>query len=85
MNVNNHFPSSRLRRLRRTDSLRQLVSESRLTVNDLIYPMFVLPGNKHRESIDSMPGIERFSIDLLLTEVESLQGLGIQTFPRYAT
>lgn len=79
MNVNNHFPSNRLRRVRRTDSLRQLVSESRLTVNDLIYPMFVLPGTKQRELIDSMPGIERFSIDLLLTEVESLQNLGIQT------
>ena len=79
MNSNNYFPTSRLRRLRRTQSLRQLVCESKLTVDDLIYPMFVLPGEKQCQSIDSMPGIKRLSIDLLLAEVESLQSLGIRT------
>lgn len=79
MNPNSHFPSNRLRRLRRTNSLRQLVCESRLTADDLIYPMFVLPGVNQRESIASMPGIERLSIDLLLSEIDSLQSLGITT------
>lgn len=79
MNLHSNFPSSRLRRLRRTEGLRQLVCESRLTTNDLIYPMFVLPGTNQRETIPSMPGIERLSIDLLLIELDELQLLGINT------
>ena len=51
--------------------------ETTLTVDDLIYPMFVLEGSKQRETIKSMPGIERFSIDLLLKEAEELVALGI--------
>ena len=80
MNPNIQFSSTRLRRLRRSDALRQLVCESRLTANDLIYPMFVLPGTKQRQSIESMPDIERLSIDLLMTEIDSLQSLGVSTF-----
>lgn len=73
------FPSTRLRRLRRTAGLRNLVAESSLSVHDLIFPMFVLPGQRNRETIPSMPGIERLSIDLLLLEVEQLLSLGITT------
>ena len=61
MNLNTQFNATRMRRLRRSESLRQLVSESILTANDLIFPMFVLPGSNQRQQIDSMPGIERLS------------------------
>ncbi|MFT4924509.1 MAG: porphobilinogen synthase [Phenylobacterium sp.] len=71
------FPHARMRRMRKDDFSRRLMAESALTVNDLIYPMFVLEGNARRESIESMPGIERLSIDLLVQEAETLVALGI--------
>lgn len=79
MNFDAEFPSSRMRRLRRTAGLRNLVSESHLSTHDLIYPMFVLPGHRNRETIPSMPGIERLSVDLLLQEAEQLLALGVAT------
>ncbi|WP_100658082.1 porphobilinogen synthase [Alteromonas flava] len=79
MHSDSHFPAARMRRLRRTTSLRDLVSEHQLSTNDLIYPMFVLPGTNARETIDSMPGIERLSVDLLLRECEQLLSLGVKT------
>lgn len=75
--VNRQFPSSRLRRLRRDDFSRRLVREHRLSVDDLIYPVFVLEGQQQREAISSMPGIERLSIDLLVEEAAELVALGI--------
>ena len=75
--VHRQFPNSRLRRLRRDDFSRRLVRESRLSVDDLIYPVFVLEGSQQREPIASMPGIERLSIDLLLEEAAELVELGI--------
>ena len=71
------FPTTRLRRIRRDDFSRRLVRETQLSVNDLIYPMFVLEGNGHREAVASMPGVERLSIDLLLEEAAELVELGI--------
>lgn len=71
------YPLTRMRRLRATQFARDLVSENRLTVKDLIYPMFVLDGEQRREAIESMPGIERLSIDLLVEEVNELHRLGI--------
>lgn len=71
------YPLTRMRRLRATTFARDLVSENRLSVKDLIYPMFVLDGEQRRESIESMPGIERLSIDLLVAEVLELHRLGI--------
>ena len=71
------FPNTRMRRNRANDFSRRLVQENSLSVNDLIYPMFVLEGTNRRESIDSMPGIERLSIDLLLKEAKQLVELGI--------
>ncbi|MBA3987646.1 MAG: porphobilinogen synthase [Idiomarina sp.] len=77
MTVYSGFPHRRLRRLRAHDFSRRLVSEHQLTVNDLIYPMFVLPGEGQREAVKSMPGVERLSIDLLLKEAAELVALGI--------
>ncbi|MEX1220734.1 MAG: porphobilinogen synthase [Idiomarina sp.] len=71
------FPYRRLRRLRAHDFSRRLVAENQLTVNDLIYPMFVLDGENQRESVASMPGVERLSIDLLVQECAELVALGI--------
>jgi len=71
------FPGRRLRRLRRHDFSRRLVAENQLSVNDLIYPMFVLEGENQREQVSSMPGVERVSIDLLLQECAELVRLGI--------
>lgn len=71
------FPWVRKRRMRRDDFSRRLMRENILTANDLIYPMFVLEGEGQREAVASMPGIERFSIDLLLKEAEELVALGI--------
>ena len=67
----------RPRRLRQTQSLRDLVEETDLKVSKLIQPLFVIEGESVREPVASMPGIERFSIDLLIKECESLMKLGI--------
>ncbi len=71
------YPQTRLRRLRAKDFSRRLVRETQLSTNDLIYPMFVLPGSKQRQAVVSMPGIDRLSIDLLLQEAETLAELGV--------
>ena len=71
------FPYTRMRRMRRDNFSRRLMAENQLTVNDLIYPVFVLEGKNRREAIESMPGIERLSIDLLLVEAKELVELGI--------
>ncbi|WP_296592811.1 porphobilinogen synthase [Methylophaga sp.] len=71
------FPQQRPRRLRKDDFSRRLVREHQLTVNDLIYPCFVLEGKNQREKVTSMPGVERLSIDLLLQEAEIIHKLGI--------
>ncbi|WP_413400969.1 porphobilinogen synthase [Pseudoalteromonas sp. KJ71-7] len=71
------FPYTRMRRMRRNDFSRRLMAENQLSVNDLIYPVFVLEGKNRRESIESMPGIERLSIDLLLEEAKELVDLGV--------
>jgi porphobilinogen synthase len=72
-----NFPDTRMRRMRYNEFSRRLMRENRLTVDDLIYPMFVIAGVNQRESIASMPGVERLSLDLLLKEAEELQSLGI--------
>ena len=71
------FPSIRLRRTRRSASLRALIAETSLAPSDLIYPVFVLDGEGRTEAVESMPGIERKSIDGLLTEAAQAWGLGI--------
>lgn len=76
-NTFGQYPARRLRRMRSDDFSRRLMSENQLTVNDLIYPVFVLEGENQRESITSMPGVERKSIDLVLEEAQELVDLGI--------
>ena len=78
----------RPRRLRRTPSLRSLVRETQLTVNDLIYPVFVMEGENQQEEIPSMPVIYRYTLDLLLKEIADAANLGIKAialFPLIAT
>lgn len=76
-NAFGQYPARRMRRMRKDDFSRRLMSEHQLTVNDLIYPVFVLEGENQRETIPSMPGVERKSIDLLLEEAKELVELGI--------
>ncbi len=71
------FPSTRLRRTRRSAALRRLVAETGLGPADLIYPVFVLDGDGRREPVESMPGIYRQSMDGLLKEAAEAQSLGI--------
>ena len=66
-----------MRRMRRNDFSRRLMRENLLSTDDLIYPMFVIEGNNKRETIDSMPGVERVSIDQLLIEANECFTLGI--------
>ncbi|MGE0351122.1 porphobilinogen synthase [Hydrogenophaga sp.] len=71
------YPLNRPRRLRRDAFTRDLVREHRLSVADLIYPVFVLDGLGRREAVGSMPGVERLSLDLLLPVAEDCVALGI--------
>ncbi len=71
------FPQRRLRRMRRDDFSRRLMRETVLTADDLIYPVFVLEGSGKRETIASMPGVERISLDELLKEAAELVALGV--------
>ena len=71
------YPLGRPRRLRRDPFTRNLVRENSVTPHDLIYPVFVVDGKQHRESIGSMPGVERLSLDLLLPVAEECVRLGI--------
>ncbi|CAI2435799.1 MULTISPECIES: porphobilinogen synthase [Serratia] len=71
------FPGRRMRRVRRHDFSRRLVAENQLTVNDLIYPVFVMEGSNRQEAVASMPGVSRMSIDLLIKEAEAIAKLGV--------
>lgn len=75
--ANRLFPATRLRRNRRDVFTRRLVRENTLTVDDLILPVFVLDGENRRESVASMPGVERLSVDLLLEAAAEWVELGI--------
>ena len=71
------YPLTRMRRNRRADFSRRLVRETHLSVDDLIYPMFVVEGTALREPVPSMPGIERLSVDRLVEEAQAAATLGI--------
>ncbi len=75
--IERQFPITRMRRMRADDFSRRLMRENVLTVNDLIYPMFVIEGFNKREPVRSMPGVERLSIDLLVAQAEELVALGV--------
>ena len=74
------FPATRLRRLRENHILRNMVSETVLSLNDFIYPFFVIEGKKRKEAIASMPGICRYSDDLVAEEIKKLKDRGIRAF-----
>jgi porphobilinogen synthase len=71
------FPYTRLRRNRRDDWSRRVISENKLSVDDLIWPVFVLDGSGVRQDVASMPGVARYSIDLLVDECRRAVDLGI--------
>jgi porphobilinogen synthase len=72
-----NFPATRLRRMRRTEALRSLVRETRLTPSALINPVFLCPGEGVRKPISSMPGVFNLSIDKALEEAEACAALGL--------
>ena len=71
------FPASRMRRNRTNDAVRRMVAENKLSVDDFIWPVFVLEGDGQREAVASMPGVERLSVDLLAEAAKEAFGLGI--------
>ena len=71
------FPTTRLRRLRRTAELRNLVSETRLTPDAFVYPMFVCPGEGVRKAVRSMPGVFNLSVDEAVKEAREVHSLGV--------
>ena len=71
------YPATRPRRLRRTERIRDMVRETRLSPEDFIYPMFVIPGKNKNQPIKSMPGISRFSADLAAKEAKAVFAEGI--------
>jgi len=72
-----NYPELRMRRLRRTPTLRRMARETRLSVDNLVAPLFVVPGKGVRQPIASMPGVERLSADLLVEEARKLHVLGV--------
>ena len=72
-----HYPRTRMRRNRSHDFVRRLVAENKLSTDDLIYPIFVVEGEDQRIPVESMPKIERLSLDLLRSELKTIHGLGI--------
>ena len=77
MTLHAPFPAGRPRRLRRDSFTRNLVREHRLSAHDLIYPVFVQEGEKRRDAVPSMPGVERLSLDTLLPVAEECVELGV--------
>ncbi len=77
MKILGNFPHRRMRRNRRDEFSRRLMCENRLTTDDLIYPVFVIDGNRRTEPVGSMPGIRRYTIDKLLPHAEQCVALGI--------
>ncbi|XKM13020.1 porphobilinogen synthase [Orbaceae bacterium ac157xtp] len=77
MILTSQFPERRMRRLRAHDFSRRLVAENQVTVNDLIYPVFIVEGKNQIQPVTSMPNVNRMSIDMLLKEAEHIAKLGI--------
>jgi porphobilinogen synthase len=72
-----NFPVKRLRRLRYNPALRNMIRETSLTRNDLIYPLFVVPGQKVKKEVRSMPGVFQMSVDVVAEECKEIENLGI--------
>lgn len=72
-----NFPAYRPRRFRRTENLRRMVRETVLTVDQLVYPLFVIPGKDRKNPVPSMPDVYQFSVDRLIAEVATVVGLNL--------
>ena len=72
-----YFPDTRMRRLRKNENLRRLTRETKLSVDDLVFPLFVVPGKGVKNDISAMPGISQLSVDLLVKECKEVEKLGI--------
>ena len=77
MSIDRNFPSTRLRRLRKSANLRAMLAETQLTVSDLIQPIFIKENLSGREAIETMPGIDRLGLDIVNEEIQILQNLKI--------
>ena len=77
MSMGSGFPGVRMRRLRRSENLRRMVRETRLSRDDLILPLFVVEGSGVREPVPSMPGVSRFSVDQVVDECKRVADLGV--------
>ncbi len=77
MKILGSYPQRRMRRNRRDEFSRRLMREHRLSTDDLIYPVFIIDGNKRTQNVASMPGVQRYTIDKLLPHAERCLGLGI--------
>ncbi|HSN14745.1 MAG TPA: porphobilinogen synthase, partial [Anaeromyxobacteraceae bacterium] len=73
------FPQERPRRMRRTEALRALVRETTLAPDDLIWPLFVLPGERVRNPVKSMPGVFQLSVDELVAEAQAGWEAGVRS------
>ena len=76
-NSQRFYPETRMRRMRANKFSRRLMQENQLTLDDLIYPVFVIEGENATENVASMPGVQRMSIDLLVKEAKYLASLGV--------
>ncbi|MCB9762160.1 MAG: porphobilinogen synthase [Alphaproteobacteria bacterium] len=76
-NALRRFPTTRLRRMRRDDWSRRLVREARLSVDDLIWPVFLTDGDNQRVDVPSMPGVQRLSVDLAVQDIAAAAALGV--------
>ena len=83
--ISREFPNTRLRRTRMKSFSRKMVSENSLSSNDLIWPVFLSSGNKSRDEISSMPGVYRYSIDILLKELDLLVEQGLNAVALFPT
>ena len=72
------FPTTRMRRLRMNPGVRALVSEQRVSLSDLIMPMFIIPGSGNKNAIKSLPGLYQFSVDTSIEEAKRIADLGIK-------
>jgi len=79
------YPDTRLRRLRKTKPIRDLVADHRLDPSDLVQPFFIIEGQNKREAILTMPGIERISVDILLQKAKEAESLGIKAIALFPT
>ena len=71
------FPIYRPRRLRATENLRSMIRETTLSVTDLIYPLFVVPGKGIKKEITSLPGNYQYSVDMVMEAIDQVASLGI--------